>query len=90
MLLKNAILKRTGVMLRIFLVTSFVELTNCQEFAEKQHEQPKFCSHGSLKLHSFLVSGKQNERIKGIRTKTAISVTFSLIKRVLRQLAQIA
>lgn len=69
--LKNAILNQTGVMLR-----SFVKLTNSQEFAEKQHEQPQFCSHESLKLGSVLVSGKWNERIKGLRTKTAISVTF--------------
>lgn len=63
--LKNAILKQTGVMLRIFLVTSFVKMTNFQDFAEKQHEQPKFCSHESLKLCSFLGSGKQKEKIKG-------------------------
>lgn len=74
--LKNAILKQTVVILRISLVTSFVKMTNFQEFAEKQHEQLKFCSHESLKLCSFLVSGKWNERIKGIRTKTAVSVTF--------------
>lgn len=88
--LRNAILKQIGVMLRILLVTSLVKMTNFQEFAEKQHEQPKFCSHESLKLCSFLVNGKQKERIKGIRTKTAMSVTYFLISPALRQLAHIA
>lgn len=64
--LKNAILKQTGVMLRISLVTSFVEMTNLQEFAEEQLEQPKFCSHES---QTVLIFSEQEEERENKRDK---------------------